>query len=599
MQNEFKLISQWHGFSHKTDQTNLPPGYLVNGSQNVLTNDGERVAVRKGYTLDGQANSANTPIESSYDWFMHIGETRNLRSYDDELEYRYEDSSGTVTWRRLANGFTAVMFNWAEFWDTTELIDRLLFVNGTSNIYDWSGGITTFASATGATITKQGVETWAELSFYTTGTRQVVIDGITYTYTGGQGTTTLTGVTPNPTLGAHAVGAVIHQAIRTTANSTMTGIPATFPNDLIAVLQNNIYVASLTQRFVYVSKLNSFTDYSYSSPPLPGDGALLTLDGSVVGMIPQEEAMYITAGKDYWYQTTVTLSADQLNGILSVTRLKTGPRQAAKSQAMMNKIKNSVVFVSNEPTIDTLGRVELIQTPQSTNLSDPIKLSVDSYDFTDGSVFYFRNFTYIAIPAQGIVLVFNHAKSWWEAPQILPISRFAVIDGLLYGHSSQTPETYHLFNGVDDNGNPIDARALFSYLEYGDRAQQKNATGIYTEGYISSNTQLVVSLVYDYKGYSGISEYIIDGGDNSIIFDGVFDGSLGKNSLGKASLGGSLDNVDETLPPKFRIINTFSKTDFYELQIAYSSNGIGQNWELLAFGPNTQFSTSTQGKISK
>jgi len=105
---KYKLVTDFKGYLHKQDRTNMPPGVLTVGSQNVLINDGERCAVRQGYTLDGQANDAMTPIETSFDWERHTGDVRHLRSYGDELEYRYVDADGVVTWRRLANEWDSV-----------------------------------------------------------------------------------------------------------------------------------------------------------------------------------------------------------------------------------------------------------------------------------------------------------------------------------------------------------------------------------------------------------------------------------------------------------------------------------------------------------
>lgn len=599
-QTKFSIVDKFSGFQAKTDITNLPPGVLVAGSQNVLLNDGERVAVRQGFTLDGQANAALTPITSSYDWQRHLGNTRHVRSYTDELEYRWVYPDDTVEWRRLMNGFgDSVQFNYAEWWNKTEQIDELTFVNGSSNIYHWSGAITTYASATANTITKEGTTTWAEEGFYTSGTRAVVIDNIVYTYTGGEGTTTITGVAPNPLLGGHSVGDVIHQQVRTQANAAAAGLPATFSNDLIGFLYNQTYIGSFTNRQVYVSKQDVINDFQFASPRAPGEGAILTLDATPIAFQPQEDAMYIAAGKDFWYQTQFQLSADNSLQTLNIQRLKTTPRSATQSQQLTSKIKNYVIFVTNEPTLDTLGRLELIDNPQSINLSDPIKLVFDSFDFTNGAIGYFQNFVYIAVPEEQVVLMYNLAKGFWEAPQILPISRFSIIDGELYGHSSQVPETYKLFTGFNDNGNPINAIANFSYQQFGDRANTKNFNEFYSEGYITSNTTLSLTLRYNYFGCEGVSSFPIVGSDSQIICNAIPDGSFGKQSLGKHSLAGRGITVDESLPPKFRVIKTFPKNDFYELQVQYSSNDVDQRWELLAWGPAAMVSTSSNASISQ
>jgi hypothetical protein len=423
---KYVVVSEFNGYRRKEDPTNMPPGIMVVGSQNVLTNEGERVALRRGYTLDGQANPATTPIRSSYDWQRHAGDERHVRSYYDELEYRYVDAAEAVTWRKLADGFgDSVDFNYAEEWDTAELIDQLCMVNGSSNLYTWSGGISTLASATTTTVTTEGTQTIGEQGYYSTGTMQFVMNGVTYTYTGFSGNTfygvtpspnssvidqsqttqnasysfgeddlttkhekvaqlftasasTLSGVefykatdagaftgdvlieiyldfagtpvgtalasatitnadwlaapngaldvtftsialtpaaqywiifstttpsaTNHPSLGINnaggyasgelyyfntpdgwvaetgqdlvfktitsstppTVGEVIHQALRTIPNSSITGLPDTFHNDLIGVLYNQIYVGSFVDRSVYISKQKSIVDFAFS-----------------------------------------------------------------------------------------------------------------------------------------------------------------------------------------------------------------------------------------------------------------------------------------------------------------------------------------------
>lgn len=613
---DYQIFSDFKkGYWDKPDTTNVPAGILVVGSKNVVINDGEKVASRKGYTLDGQAGTgaAADAIGGSFDWIRHIGDERNVRAYSDELEYRYVAADGTVTWRRLATGFTSDAFNFAVYWDSTELIERLLMVNGTSNIFDWSGGVTTVASVTANTITTNGTDTWAQMGFYTSGTRSVTIGGVAYAYTGGEGTATLTGVTPDPSAGGVVAGDIGHQTLRTTANSTMTGIPSTLANALIEVLGNQVYVGSLVNNQVYVSQQNSFTVYSFSNPRTPGQGALLTLDAPPTAFVSQEQFMYISAGPDFWYQIGFQLSSDNTKEAVQIQRLKTTVGQGALSQAAVSKIKNTVIFVSNEPSMDTLGRVELISTPQAEDSSDIIKLTFDALDKAGASTFYHRNYFYVAFPASGVVLVYNQSVSVggdtattnpfavgrWEAPQTLPISRFAVIGGELYGHSSQTNETFKMFDGYNDNGNPIECVAAFAYMNGGKRANKKHMTEWYTEGYISQSTVLTCTLYRDYSGSEGLTPFTINGNDDSILFDLTSDGSLGKKSLGKRSLAGRGPTDDDALPPKFRQINGLTGEDFFEVQAVYSSNGVDQRWEVLAFGSDMTVSTAKNSEITK
>ncbi len=647
----------------------------------------------------------SAPILSAFDWQMHTGAERHLRAgfldagNNGKLQYRYVYSDGTVEWRDLLTGLSSVAFNFSDYWDNTAFQARLLFVNGQSRIYSWTGGITTIQSVTGSvsgvivtatlnaagtgyhaddiltvtggggtgatfkvstvdgsghvtaiqqltggsgyssgtgyatsvipsggtgatidvttvsagsTITKQGSETWAEIGFDNlSASRKITINGVDYTYQGGENTTTLFGVTPSP-VGNVVIGDIAHQTPRFVPNALMTGIPHDFANSLVSNLKNQIYIGSLVNNQVYVSKVNNYLDYSFTTPVrVVGEGAILTLDATPIAFVNQEEDMYISAGKDQWYQTQFTLSSDLAKETLEIQRLKTTVQQAAQSQALTTKIRNNVVFVSNEPIVNSLGRItDVVLTPQISDLSFPIVNDMNSYDFTGGDLYYHRNFIYLAIPTEGIIRVYNMTNSadassadvsnpnfYWEAPLTLPISRFSTIDGELYGHSSQVSETYKLFTGYNFNGHPIDARAEFSYMNSQLPGESKSFNEFFVEGYISSNTTLNLGINYEVDGFAGSQTFPILGTDSQIVQTANPSGSLGKVSLGKNPLGGS-QNIS-LLPPKFREIQTMTRTPFYEFSPSFSSVGIDYNWSILRFGPNTTPTSEGNNPISK
>lgn len=586
----YQLVSEFKGYRNKRDKTNLPPGYLIAGSKNVISTDGDLIATRPGYELYGAANSSLTPIESSYETITNRSVQIALRSYDDELEFLYND-----TWYRLADSWAAVDFNFAKYYDTTEQLDLVLFVVGDSNIYAWNGAVTTIASTTANTITKSGIETWAEGSFYASGNKTVIINGTEYTYTGGESTTTLTGVSPDPT--GEADGSVVFQKIVTNTNKPASGLE----NDLIEVLDNQVYVASTKRNQVYVSHVNDYTTYTFSSPRAVGEGALLTLDAAPTALLPQEKYMYISAGKSYWYQTAFTLSSDNTNEALGVERLKSGVSQAAKAQSMTGNVKDYVFFITNEPTLEQLGRIQDIDTPQSKPLSDDIKLDFDSYDFTGAHLKFFKNNVYIAVPVQSLLLIYNLSKNYWEAPQVLPAGRLAIIDDKLYLHSNTVPETYKLSFGLpvdqqvhNDNGFAMEAIARFSYMNYGLRANKKTYTDFYVEFYISSNTELTRKDFFEYQGVEAVETEIYLGSDQWALFD-TAGGGIGKENLGKSKLAGGAgtDNLK-----KYRKVDQSPERDFYEMFTQFSSNSIDQQWAILSFGPDIAQSPNENFEIS-
>lgn len=600
--HEYSIVDTYKlGYRNREDVTNLPPGVLIVGSQNVLTNVSDRIQIRQGYSLDGAVSAVAGPVLASFDWLTKINGEVHMRAggltsagNDGKLQYRYVDASLTVSWRDATASLSTVAYNFTTWWNTTESLREALFVNGSSNIYRWNGATAVVSVAGAATITKTGTASWSDAGFYISQSgRAVVINGTTYTYSGGETTTTLTGVSPTPV--AEAPGSIVHQAIVTTANSVMTGIPATFPNGLISTLNNQVFVGALTSSALYISKVNSYTDYSSSTPRQTGEGATLILDSQLVALAPQESFMYVSCGQDLWYNvnfslqtSTVGVTYEQVNA----QRLKTGRRQGAISQAFVSHIKNDILVVTNETTVDTLGRIiSSLATPQQSNISDPIKLDIDSYDFTNGSVAYWRYYGLVAVPAEGIVLLFNFATRSWESPQTLPVSRFYIVNGELYGHSYSTFESYKLFDGYADRvyagftGFPIAAIWQFSYQNYGTRFSLKKATKAYVEGYINQNTTLTMTLTYELDGCQTVKTFTLDGSDSQFVCLPSDESSLGKQSLGKQKLGGGGTTSINGLPPKFRWFPTFTNTDFFECSFGFSVLGTDERVELLAFGP--------------
>jgi hypothetical protein len=599
----FSLVQNFRGYSTKLDKTNLDDQFLVDGSQNVLINDDEKVSIRDGYSLLGAASTDTNPIESSFDWQHSKNGEWNLRSYDDELEVYLGTVDGVAVdaWTRIADSWTAVDFSFAQWWDTSEGIDILLFVNGNDQIYDWSGGVTTLASANANSITKNGSDTWAVARFLTSGTRKVLINGTEYTYTGGEGTTTLTGVTPNPS--GEAADSVVTQVIRTNDNEPADGAI----NDHIRVKDNQVYVGGLKNQEVSVSKNSDFTDYTFSSPRVNGEGALLTLDNPPTGFAPQGDTMLISAGRNSWYQTkfqTIDVGGT-LSETLEVEKLKTQPELAAQSQDLILELGDQIVFVAFDNTLRSIGSVPDLIGLQIRTLSDPIKPDFDAATFTNGHINFNDNRIYIALPNDDEVFILQFKQEadgttsvFWQPPQILPLRRIAIVGGLTHGHSSGAPESYKLFDGTNDNGNSISWNMSFAYRNYGDRINLKTFDNYYSEGYISANTVATMILNYNFDGFTQQLEKDIDGNDEELLFQPEEDNSLGNDDLGDVSLGGSgASGTDQN--PKFRVIHELVPQDFYELQVVYFGDSDDAQFEILAHGANAKSSRNQPIKIKR
>lgn len=703
------------GYRNREDVTTLPPTVMVSGSKNVLTNTFQRVANRKGYTLDGQRDSSGTRagIYGSFDWLSHTGFERNLRvgqnttGSNGVLQYRYVAAAGDkwngntftedqVYWITLKSGVGST-FNACQFWDgDNEQVEMMLYVDGTSNIFMWTGAlalvsetsnaagsvsvlnstptaagtgyvvgdvltITTGGAGATATVTAvggagditsvslltpgtgyttgagkatsggtgtlatlnittiatgfikiSGTDTIGELGFLTgsTYTRSLDINTNSYTYSAVVGLY-FVGISSNPT--GEAVQSVIQQSVVTTANSAITALPDTFANYIIENLSNQIYVSALDDNSVFVSKISNFKDFAFGTPRLPGEGAEMVLDGVPTAILPQGDSMYISAGKNYWYQTILQLSDDNTSEALTVNPIKVTSLQAAQSDALTVRIKNLIAFVSHEVQINTLGIIpNYLSDPQVVDISGSIVNDVKALDFLSGvggQSLYHEKFLYVTAPASGVMLIFNMTQDvmegivdnskqhYWEAPQLMPIGRLSIIGGELYGHNTGSNNTYKLFDGYNDDGASYESVALFAYDNHGSRTANKSSDQLFIEGYKTQNTTLSAGLRRELNGPVASWSFGQLPNRNLVVIND--DASIGKISIGKTPIGGTnFESDPEETPPKFRLIQTFNKTPYFEEQVGFGSDGIDQRWEIVSFATNAQLTIENQSSIN-
>lgn len=622
------------GYRNREDTSLLDPETLVAGSHDVLVGNTGRVRSREGYYLDGSLSSVVSVTRPLADWEMGTGYVHHLRAggltsalNDGQLQIRYVDTLGALGtvgntyWLPLLTSLTSTYFQSTNYWDTANVKAKLLLVNRTDAIWEWTGGIGTAASTTANSLTVNGTQTLAQLRFDTAG--NFINNGIIYAYTGITAET-FTGVTPDPS--ASVVNSPVYQQPVTSAFSgyTFTGSispPTGFTCDLICLLKtsNQVMVASIANNLVYLSKAGTYKDYSQSAARLQYEGETYTTVGSVVALQPQEDSIYVSAGLDEWYITDFkqTTLVSQGTGVTltyetaKLSQLKTTAGQAAQSQYMSTKIKNDIVFISNEPIVNSLGRVDnILLTPQVTDLSFPIYYDMNSYDFTDASMFYFKQRIYIAIPSNGKVIIYNMTDPkhpFWEAPHNLPISGFCAVGNTLIGHSYNTFESYVMYTGYSDRaltanstGNPINSVALFAFQGLGLRAKTKSFNHFFIEGYISQPTTLNVGLIFRApgNGVTASTTLSVKGTDDYVI-NSVADNSLGKTHLGQNPFGGDIPvPQQQNLPNYFAVIKTYIRNPYLAYQPMFYSLGTNQQWELLCYGDNASSTSEGENSIT-
>lgn len=602
----YDLVISPLGYQNKREITNQDPRVLVAGSRNMIINDADKVATRKGYTLDGDAGAITNGIDSDYDFVSRNGKII-FRSYQGatantgKLQIRTEYTPGTIVWADLLTTLTYTEFDYTSWWYATEATRVVILVDGTTSIRLYGGGLGYVASNDATTLTKSGTQTWAQAGFFINlAGRTVTIPGYgTYTYIGGETTTTLTGLSALPAI---TVGTPVFQGVVTI--TSLTGVsPAITPN-VIMTKDNQVWYGDTRTSVIYGSKNTAYNDCGFTTPlRVPGEGFKITLDNYTVGFTQDSDSTYAFAGVDDLYKITFVLNAAQSGESIVIQKLRAGAGQAAISQKAVIPVKNGIMYITNEKTLTWLTSVQNIFTPQSLPISDLIKKDFDSFNLTGATGTFFENELWLALPAENLTYVYDFDKALWQTPLTIPLSGFSIIKNTttgmneLYGHSNNRNESYKLNDGLSDNGVIIEFIAAFAYRQFGNRGILHQFDEYFQELYMSSVTVLTCTHRYEYLGSEFIAEKLIDGNDTGLMFAPTADANLGKDNLGKNPLGSTI-NEASTLN-KYRCIHEMKLVDFFEHQIIFSADGEDAQFEMLAHGPNVRPSTNIPRSIKR
>lgn len=137
---KWTTVQEFPGFLDKRDVTQMPPGALIVGSQNVRINDADRVSVRRGSSIFGADSTDTTPITSMHTMKRRDAVNIMMRAYGTVLEYFHPD---TETWENLNSGYTAAQkFGFADHNVNTDALDYVYFCNAVEPYSRWTGRFT-------------------------------------------------------------------------------------------------------------------------------------------------------------------------------------------------------------------------------------------------------------------------------------------------------------------------------------------------------------------------------------------------------------------------------------------------------------------------
>lgn len=490
-------------------------------------------------------------------------------------------------------------------------------------------GYSTYAST--KALIKTGSSNWGVSGFAPTGS--VIINGNTYTYTGGYFSTILTGVNTNPS--AEAQNSAVVQAVLQNTNTPTTNI-AGFTNDFIRVIGNRLHVGSYNSRNVYVSSNTNYANFSVPGTRVSGDPELLTLDNNGTGIGVRQGNAHVSAGTSDWYivsYVNITVGSS-LTEQTNVEKQQTSNGAAALAHEFIEMLYDQIVYVSQDQQLRIFGNFRNLTQPAYPMISEQVSDDLENEDFTGGQLKIISggsrgDMIYIVAPNSGTVYIHQTTnvidslgnvitQRLWHSPFVWGVSRIDVIGGQEIGFSNSNPQVYTLWDTAqwrDDSpsgGLPYTSIMLMSYKSYGRRQGMIRFDKIFWEGYMTPGTSLMGAVYYDYQGATRILSPIIHSikqgspANSESFFSGVIPPSLGDSSLGDNPLGdvtaifqGNSPLRDQDLLPKFRIITGVEIVDHFESALMVYTAGTDDRWSLVTLGVNVSQSPNSAIHIIK
>lgn len=583
------IVRNFIGYIEGEDLNKIPQGYLAYPSKNVLLYKG------KAYTRPGLKNDGNDPIvgstgiHSEFSWRDAKSGNQYIRCYGQNMQVRLRSKWVTI-FSSYQSAVERVRF--ATWVDTTGTIikKRLYMVDGSDDIYEWSGAVATVASISGQDVTIAGSSTLLQLGFDPGNSTPQAVMIVRFDANGAVvGTETLNHddtcadtvlhLTSTPT-NAPSAGDII-VSVPITYASTLAGIT----KDEIYTYKNHLFVASLTSARVYYSHSVTKMEFTIPGSKTAATADLLDLDGNVTAMISRKNVLWIST-EDDWFKITMRDAANSAGYWTDVEKLEQTERTGALPFAVANH-KGDIVFMGSDKRLQRIVTLDIIEQDDLQLMSDDVDALLQRLNMTGLRVYYHERYVFILCPADSTMLMldmvgFPRQKigPFWQPPQTMAASCLSIIEGVRYVHSSVRAETMQLFEGREDIGTPIESVFSFGYYAGDDeyRLQQFNMLGI--SGRMTETTKATADWYYETDGERATSQTIIDGA--TIKFFAVPDDvSFGSNPFATRSIAGA-DLVANDLK-RFIAYDTNLATAFLEYTVRITISGENPEFHLLGW----------------
>lgn len=243
----------------------------------------------------------------------------------------------------------------------------------------------------------------------------------------------------------------------------------------------------------------------------PGEGYKFRLPSNFWTMDTQEDSIYVNGSYGDWSVVSTELSSDLQSESVSLTPLKQAGALKVLYPYLTGHINDDLIFVGVDKKLNTLGRQQFLEKPQTGYLSEPVQLDFDASSFIGGRIKYLDKKVYISSPEDAILHCYDTYKKYWQPPKSFPeVALLSIVDNTLITHSNTRNQSYTMFTSTSgDNDMSYTVEIRTPYWS-GDRWNQKLSNNSFIEGYIQGNPQLIHTVYLGVEGCGGIFPHEVE-----------------------------------------------------------------------------------------
>lgn len=344
---------------------------------------------------------------------------------------------------------------------------------------------------------------------------------------------------------------------------------------------------------VFVSKIKTPTDFTYSATRVAGEGDIIGMPyggGEITDVQSQEDTFY-TFKEDYIEAIQYSQDANDL-------AVRVPIKAGVGSKGKTIKGVDDIYFMTKDNKFVSIGRVKTVdQLPQTDNIGYTIKRLLDTYDASDICGAEYKDKIYMSLKSSpdettnNITVIYNRRLKAFEGIWDIGANAFFEYDGGFYFAESNTANCYKLLTGTADivgsSRYEISSRYATHFMNLAPRgltSVQQAVNGLYFEGYIQAGTEINFKLFKDF-GSDGVIKFTFNPDTNSQTLDGSISSAfLGSSPMSLRPMGTiSFDpDNDGRYHFSFRVYFPFQYGQYYS--VGFSSLGADLDYEIIRFG---------------